>query len=486
MIALGIELLMGRAVIAQWNDREEPEWPPHPDRVFMALVAAWGDSGEDPAQRLALECLERLDPPAIWVSLEATARTSFTSYVPVNDDSSPIGKKGPYGAMGSIPIGRNRQPRHFPAIAPSVPKLYLSWNADCPTNLKPALEQLCGLVTYLGHSASPVRVWVEENPPIPNLVPDEQRAVVRLRVVGPGRTEYLKGRFDTGLRPHPTRWHGYGPPQPKPGDGIRNGPFDPGLLMLSRLPGGRRFALESCGLIAQAIRRELAHRHGSNAPEWIVGHAPDGTSARQPRPAYLPLGFVDHKHADGHLLGVGIAVPQDFEHTDRLLELLGQHSGSDVEKGVPYLSLTIKNPQIDDSDVGVVRLTLDERPGGQRPLALKSWRWIQPARVWMSVTPLILPFAPSGGLTVEEIVAQACVDSGCPRPASVRTSSAPLVRGAPHSRAFELRSKQRRPSRPLMHAAVEFPEAVRGPVLVGAGRHAGYGVFLPDLAEIGS
>ena len=55
MFALGIELLMRRAIITRWGDREEPEWPPHPDRVFMAMVAAWGEAGEDAEQRAALE-----------------------------------------------------------------------------------------------------------------------------------------------------------------------------------------------------------------------------------------------------------------------------------------------------------------------------------------------------------------------------------------------------------------------------------------------
>ena len=62
MFALGIELLMRRAIITKFNDREEPEWPPHPDRVFMALVSAWGESGEDLAQREALEWLARPRP----------------------------------------------------------------------------------------------------------------------------------------------------------------------------------------------------------------------------------------------------------------------------------------------------------------------------------------------------------------------------------------------------------------------------------------
>ena len=49
MFSLGVEFLMGRAMMSRWQNREEAEWPPHPDRVFMALVAAWGESGEDPA-----------------------------------------------------------------------------------------------------------------------------------------------------------------------------------------------------------------------------------------------------------------------------------------------------------------------------------------------------------------------------------------------------------------------------------------------------
>ena len=92
--------------------------------------------------------------------LEVSRRTSFTSYVPVNDESSPMGKKGPFAPMGSLPIGRNRQPRQFPAVVPESPALFLVWSVDVPANLRPALEKVCGLATYLGHSASPVRIWV--------------------------------------------------------------------------------------------------------------------------------------------------------------------------------------------------------------------------------------------------------------------------------------------------------------------------------------
>lgn len=46
MLAVEIELLTGRYVATQFNDRNKPEWPPHPGRLFCALVAAWADTEE--------------------------------------------------------------------------------------------------------------------------------------------------------------------------------------------------------------------------------------------------------------------------------------------------------------------------------------------------------------------------------------------------------------------------------------------------------
>ena len=64
MFALEIELLTG-AYRAELPDRSHAEWPPHPERVFSALVQAWGDGGCDAKEREALEWLESLPAPLI-------------------------------------------------------------------------------------------------------------------------------------------------------------------------------------------------------------------------------------------------------------------------------------------------------------------------------------------------------------------------------------------------------------------------------------
>ena len=509
MFALGVELLMGRALITSWDNREVPEWPPHPDRVFMALVAAWGESGADPAQRDVLEWLERLDPPALWVPRAVSVREPFTSFVPVNDTeikemkpekerkakshTKVVSKDKAKGkipktweeryyapsrleaAYQLLPQNRNRQPRSFPAVVPESPTHFLIFDSDVPANLRPALEAVCAQVTYLGHSATPVRVGLHDDPPPANLVPTTRQATQQLRVFGAGRLESLASRYAAGLRPQPSRWQGYAAPATPEGVEFVDGPFDAGLFVF-RHAGGRRFGLESCGIIADALRRALMERHGPNPPEWLSGHVADGAVSRQPRPAYLPLAFVGREHADGHLLGIALAVPDTFDQVEQLFALLTKHDHPDYA-GLPYLALVVKHG---DAVVGDLVLDFDDRPERSRPHTLQDRNWIAPARQWTTVTPAVLPQFPRRGLSAEDVVAAACVQAGYPEPSEVRVGLAPFLAGVPHSRAFHVKPREGRPPRPLTHAQLTFPVAVRGPVIVGAGRYAGYGVCRPQ------
>jgi CRISPR-associated protein Csb2 len=63
MLALAVRYLNGVVAAAAPDDRERPEWPPHPARVFTAVAAAHLETGADPHERRAPLWLERLRPP---------------------------------------------------------------------------------------------------------------------------------------------------------------------------------------------------------------------------------------------------------------------------------------------------------------------------------------------------------------------------------------------------------------------------------------
>jgi CRISPR-associated protein Csb2 len=91
MFAIRIDLLTGRYAATAYNDREDAEWPPHPARLFSALVATWAEgepgTANGEAELAALQWLEAQPPPAILASPIAAVgtRTAATVFVPVND-----------------------------------------------------------------------------------------------------------------------------------------------------------------------------------------------------------------------------------------------------------------------------------------------------------------------------------------------------------------------------------------------------------------
>ena len=203
MFALGLHYLNGWSMSAADGARkEQAEWPPHPDRVFMALAAAWFETGEDCDEGEALRWLESLPPPAIAAS-DADSRAGVVSYVPVNDDgggkkSSPkteIDKLRNKG-LAVIPEDRLRQRRGFPVAIPHNPTVHLIWpEAELGTH-RATLKRLAAKVTHVGHSASFVQMWLEAKPPECTWIPATGVASQRLRVTSPGRLQMLEKRMN--------------------------------------------------------------------------------------------------------------------------------------------------------------------------------------------------------------------------------------------------------------------------------------------------
>jgi CRISPR-associated protein Csb2 len=188
--------------------------------------------------------------------------------------------------------------------------------------------------------------------------------------------------------------------------------------------------------------------------------------------AYVCLPVVGFPYANGHVLGVGAVFPE------RLVASGQCHEISEVIGKVTSLHL---------GPLGVWDVT-HEWQGGDRPLwTLDLSRWTQPAKTWMSATPVVLHRFPSHhGIDyyseeMEAVVAEACVQAGLPEPTAVVLSPNSMATGAPPTRKF-LGQPKAPHKRPLVHAVIRFSREVRGPVIVGAGRYMGFGLCVPGVS----
>lgn len=518
MLALGIHYLNGWAMAAaDGAKKERAEWPPHPDRVFMALAAAWFETGEEPDEGDALRWLERLEPPSIFASDAGFRYASGDdvpplSFVPVNDTASPIFKKGnkekSAQVMGSFSIGRVRKERRFPIAVPHDPVVHLVWrNADAGSR-RGALERLARKVTHVGHPASFVQIWLEDVPPAPNWIPTDGQTAHRLRVFGPERLQYLKTRYNRdnvvayadlqariseakgkkkkklqeemgerfksrqpiSLRPEPARWQGYDRPPKAPSPETASSVFDPRLTVLAL--SGKRLSLPATLKLTETLRGAILAACPDPIPEWVSGHTLDGKPSANPHLALLPLPFSGHEHADGRLMGVALALPKGID-APQAAHCLGPLLHD--EHGLSKRNKLFAGQWLECS----VELETREMP----PTSLRTEVWTQPSRTWASVTPVVLDRHFDGKDKWEraaEIVKDACERIGLPRPREVLLHPVSLVEGVPHAREFPHLARKKDGGRMHhSHAVIVFEAEVTGPVVVGAGRFRGYGLCRP-------
>jgi len=258
MFVLGIELLAGRYIATAYNDRDSAEWPPHPARLFSALVASWAEGAphEGAAAEVdALRWLERQPAPEILAEAAPARRDVAPVFVPVNDISvvSPPSREKLDEALSALasavdpksrakaekavdkarkklsedtaraiaapakvsdtdeanavlifPDRRTRQPRTFPSVTPSVPHIAMLWaESELEELQRAALTRLCARVVRLGHSSSFVHVrLIDEQalqqlrPRLASFVPDEDAGDIVIRCVAPGQVDRLTAAFE--------------------------------------------------------------------------------------------------------------------------------------------------------------------------------------------------------------------------------------------------------------------------------------------------
>ena len=533
-----MNFLTGRYVATSFNDRRHSEWPPHPARLFSALVTAWADADEpDGTERKALEWLEAQAPPMI-AACEAVARKAVSHFVPVNDaavvsrslqrrraddidklagelHATPVASNSEVtrsvtrlqrkiekardvdaqvsrpgtttsdSALQMLPDRRGRQERFFPSVTPAEPRVTYIWK-DRPSDLlTDTIDRLLERVTRLGHSSSLVSCRMIQDPPKANYVPAE--AGESLRNIRRGQIVELE-------RQHAL--HGGTKPRALPCTDVRYGAYDTSSEEPPQEPNTagdwilfefgartRAFPASRCVELATALRAAFLHHAEDPVPEALSGHAAGGRPASAPHVAFLPLPYVGFEHADGRLLGIAISVPRTLDGRARRASYRAVGNWEEATAGPPRLTL----------GAGVVELS---RLRG--PAALTSLRpnvWHRPAHRWVSVTPIALPRHPGrlargtaaararAWTQAEAAVRSTCAHVGLPEPTEVQVSLHPFITGArpaAHFPAFRQHGRAGRPiRRQLVHATVTFERPVAGPLLLGAGRFLGLGLMRP-------
>ena len=302
--------------------------------------------------------------------------------------------------------------------------------------------------------------------------PREQRQHIR-RLKNQLGKSFPGGRPRAPRRPGPARWQGYDRPTETPPDFLHHPVFDPRLAVLAIK--GRRVSLLATQKLTGALRGLLMRECPvQSPPEWFSGHRADGSASTEPHLALVPLAYVGSPHADGGIMGIGLALPRALQHQEvgRCLEPVFR----DPETGLPREDLRLFGT--DWPTCGIELETRDRPPWNLMPDA-----WTRPSRAWASVTPVVLDRHFDGEDRFEksaESVKDACERIGLPRPSEVVLHPVSLVEGVPHARDFpQLTRKSDGGRLRHTHTVIIFSEAVIGPVLVGAGRFRGYGFCRP-------
>lgn len=470
-LVLEIEHLLGVAFAAQDQASTIPDWPPQPDRIFSALVAAWGARGEHGDERRALEWLEAQPAPDIAAS-GGFARTPATVFVPPNDPQT-----ARVGDRSVMPAFRRRQPRRFPAFRPDNPVVQLVWpDVEVEDRTLATLNALAADTPYIGHSSSLTRCRFRSDKEL------EETTKPRRRVY-PGRLAELERDYRAGRRP-------------QSGEYVRVHPivvakqtrsvFSDRWLILEHVEnGGEMPDLRASALVSKALRGVVMAGYKRDdevamIPAVVSGHSPDGAPTAKPHLAIAPLAFLGPQFADGRVFGFAL-VPPDAD------KLLDDESFQNAVRRIAPWKEERGRREINVTAHGFdIVLTLSP----QRELySLDPAPYVAVATAWATCTPVVLDHhlkAKSNAereAEIHELLRQACSNVGLPAPIRIAASKHSAVTGAPSAypsgrapRWTGWRLPKSLANRQLVHVVLQFDQPVRGPVILGAGRFSGLGL----------
>ena len=450
--AIEVNFLTGRYVATAYNNRRESEWPPHPARLFSAMVAAWGNAERpDLNERRALEWIENQTAPGIAAST-AFSRSTVSHFVPVNDASvvsrtlqarrasevyslmdllrrelaasggkvtrdaaslrrqlaskrnlsstvSRTGTTSADSARAMFPDRRGKQERQFPSVFPETPRVAYVWESRPDAEAEVALDQLLERVTRLGHSSSLVSCRITPTPPNPTQVVTTDGAGSRLRTVRPGQLAELERMHarHQGFRPRSlpfTAVH-YGDATTPSSEMVLEPNTCGDWIVFKFAHDSRSFPTTRTVELATAMRAAILAYAEDPIPEAVSGHRPDGAPTLSPHVAIVPIPFVGSPHADGRVLGIAVSIPNGVDRLSRtaVYRAIGTWERMMQEAGPDRYKYPLKLTLGPRGAVQLRRIV-----GNSDLVSLRPGVWNNSSHRWTSVTPVALPQHP-GSLT---------------------------------------------------------------------------------------
>ncbi|MFJ7907076.1 type I-U CRISPR-associated protein Csb2 [Kitasatospora sp. NPDC096204] len=463
-------------------DGERAEWPPHPARLFCALVAH--ADLDDAAHRMALTWLEAQEPPVVTVRarpMEADHPRAAWVVTNIVDPGKVTHGLLPGRTAGGVP-------RAWAQKTLSGTRMVFSWAAEPGEELAPVLKELAVRVPYFGRSTGTglLDAWCGPDEPgdedgwrrrwRPAADGEHPKGSQPIRIPYRGYLAWLEEAFEE-QRPawsQSVTHHYLDPDHTDPSETpVVEGPFGD-LLTFSFAPGvtlDPRWTLELTGRLRGAVMSTLeAMGHDVEAMTTVHGHK---NNPDDPRPvSYVALPFAGHQHADGMLRGLGIALPREMPTQDRkaLLAALLRHDG-----GLRRIWLA------DGEPLDLVRVSPADQDSW--PVTVQPWAWQGPSAVWTTVLPMVLDRFPKRNEEAAwaDSVAASCIAAGLPEPTRMRVSPrAGLAPGVRDADRFPVRRKDGERPLPSCHVRLTFPVPVSGPVVLGSKKNFGLGLCRPE------
>ena len=450
-----------------------PEWPPSPYRLFQALVAGAARAGRLDALRSSLHWLESQPPPLI-IAPPTVPGKIIMGFVPNND-----GDKKP-----------NRQDRltgktFRPTIMLGEPVVHYLWPCNVaeahPAGVIDAARCLICLGWGIDMAFAEAQFITEEaTGNIPGIrwlpKPGAFRDEGMLRVP---QDQSLNDLFSA----HQSALARIG------SDGILKSVrkpqvFDSVCYTSSVQPLGRPYQLfalrTTTGEFSREPQAKLMHvagmfRHAAIAAmracappgvpdpaKWIetsvAGHR--NGNDNHPQFSYVPLPSIGHPHADCDIRRVMIVAP--FDQESNLYHLAQQLNGRRLER-----------------EGGTEAPILDQFRGDG-----VTRQYTGRSATWATVTPIILPgHDDHKPAKTKKLLETALRQSGIEHPCEFTWSSMPNFRHSLPAFKHDRQGRQLGYFRPnhldkftLVHARLTFTTPVPGPMIIGAGRHCGFGV----------